>query len=212
MIIDILKAFCIGICASMPLGPIALLVLQRSMSEGHRTGFFTGLGATTVDTLFAIVAVFALAFAESFIDTHRTVILLAGGAILCMLGLSMTFKDPSKKVKEQTSAFSVKDYLQAVATGLSNPGAVFIMLALFAFFGVDTSGSEFRLAPVILAVSAGSVTYWFCFSYIFSRIGSRLGISWVLWINRIAGVIISLIGVSLLADGVFRLVFDEGLF
>ena len=52
MLLDILKGFIIGICASVPLGPIAILVIQKSLSDGHKAGFFAGLGACLVDTLF----------------------------------------------------------------------------------------------------------------------------------------------------------------
>ena len=52
---EILKAFAIGICASVPIGPIAILVLQKSLSYGHKAGFVTGLGATTVGTTYAVL-------------------------------------------------------------------------------------------------------------------------------------------------------------
>ena len=45
MLLDILKGFIVGICASVPLGPIAILVIQKSLSEGHKSGFLAGLGA-----------------------------------------------------------------------------------------------------------------------------------------------------------------------
>ena len=35
MLLEILKAFIIGICASAPLGPVAILVLQKSICYGH---------------------------------------------------------------------------------------------------------------------------------------------------------------------------------
>lgn len=57
MLLDILKGFIIGICASVPLGPIAILVIQKSLSDGHKAGFFAGLGACLVDTIFAVIAV-----------------------------------------------------------------------------------------------------------------------------------------------------------
>ena len=76
MLLDILKGFLIGVCASVPLGPIAILVLQKSLSEGHKAGFMAGLGACMVDTLFAVIAIFALAFAESFIADHRILIMV----------------------------------------------------------------------------------------------------------------------------------------
>ena len=120
---DLLKAFAIGICASVPIGPIAILVLQKSLSYGHKAGFATGLGATTVDTTYAIVSIFALAVAQNFLNTYETFIFLIGGIIVAALGWSMAFKDPFRKMKpgEEERGASIKDYLQAVATALSNP-------------------------------------------------------------------------------------------
>ena len=65
MLMDMLKGFLVGICASAPIGPIAILVVQKSLSMGHKAGFVSGLGASVVDTLYASIAIFALAFAQS---------------------------------------------------------------------------------------------------------------------------------------------------
>ena len=67
MLLEILKAFIIGICASAPLGPVAILVLQRTICYGQKAGFATGLGASLVDTAYAIISIFAWAFAQNFI-------------------------------------------------------------------------------------------------------------------------------------------------
>ncbi len=32
MLVDMLKAFLVGLCASAPVGPIAILVIQKSLS------------------------------------------------------------------------------------------------------------------------------------------------------------------------------------
>ena len=65
MFIDILKGFIIGLCASIPMGPIAILVIQKTLSKGRHAGFVAGLGASVVDTVYAIISLFALAFAQS---------------------------------------------------------------------------------------------------------------------------------------------------
>ena len=171
MLLDILKGFLIGVCASVPLGPIAILVLQKSLSEGHKAGFMAGLGACMVDTLFAVIAIFALAFAESFIADHRILIMVGGGIIVILLGCSMTFKDPFRKMKaeHQASSYSLKDFLQAVIMGISNPGAIFVIFALFAFFGIQLEPNDFRVAPILISLSGGSALYWFVFSWSFSR-------------------------------------------
>ncbi len=207
---DLLKAFAIGICASVPIGPIAILVLQKSLSYGHKAGFATGLGATTVDTTYAILSIFALAVAQNFLNTYETFIFLIGGIIVAALGWSMAFKDPFRKMKpgEEERGASIKDYLQAVATALSNPGAIFVMFALFAFFGVDAEDKGFRVFPIILAVAAGSMAYWFAFSRVFGTWRRAIDFKSLIWLNRIAGVVLMIIGIALFGEGLFELLFN----
>lgn len=209
MMLDILKGLLIGICASVPLGPIAILVLQKSLSEGHRAGFMAGLGACLVDTLYAVIAMFALAFAESFIEDHRILIMVGGGIIVVLLGCSMAFKDPFRKMKEehQTPSYSLKDFFQAVIMGISNPGAIFVIFALFAFFGIQLEPHDFRVAPILLSLSGGSALYWFLFSWAFSRFRKNFKLSTLLWLNRAAGVIVIIIGIALVTEGVLDILF-----
>lgn len=209
MNLDVLKAFAVGFCASAPIGPVAILVLQKSLSYGPKSGFITGLGATTIDTSYAILSIFALAVAQSFLNTYKTFILLAGGIIIIALGWSMVFKDPFRKMKSPgtESGASVKDYLQGIATDLSNPGAILIMFALFAFFGINVEEKGFRIFPIILAVAGGSMTYWFCFSRIFGKWRRAIDFRSMFWLNRIAGVVLMIIGIALLGEGLFVILF-----
>lgn len=211
MIVDVLKAFAIGICASAPLGPAAILVLQKSLSYGHRAGFYTGLGATTVDTTYATLSIFALAWTQDFINTYEYTIYLIGGPIVALLGASMAFKDPFRKLKngDPSRGASIKDYAEAVLTALSNPGAAFVMFALFAFFNVNAGMSGFSVLPIILGVAAGSMAYWFTFSYIFSKIRNVIKMSALVWLSRIAGIIVMIIGIALLGEGTFQLFFNK---
>ena len=209
MLLDILKAFLVGLCASAPLGPMAILVLQKSLSGGHRAGFFTGLGATFTDTLYSVIAIFALAITQQFITEHEVFIKITGGIAIILLGANMLFKDPFRKMKDQTGpSYSIKDFLQAVATGLSNPFAILIIMSLFGFFGLAPESRDLTVAPVILAVSGGSMTYWFFYSLIFSRIRKNFKLSTLLWIGRISGAIIMIIGIALSSDGLMKLIFE----
>lgn len=209
MWIDILKGFAVGMCASAPIGPIAILVVQKSLSKGHKAGFVSGLGASVVDTLYASIAIFALAFAQRFIDEHQNMILLAGGVVLVAVGLSMAFSNPFRKLKaDGESSVSPKDFGQAVALGLSNPMAIFIMFTLFAFFGLaDDAPHTWKVTPIILAVSAGSVTYWFSMSWLLSRFRGNFRMRTILWISRITGALVVIIGIALLGQGLFNVIF-----
>lgn len=210
MLVDMLKGFLVGVCASAPIGPIAILVVQKSLSNGHKSGFVSGLGASVVDTLYASIAIFALAFAQKFIDDHRNVILLAGGAVLVMVGISMAFSDPFRKMKSnEETGVSPKDFGQAVAMGLSNPMAIFVMFTLFAFFGLaNEAPHNWSVTPIILSVSVGSVSYWFCISWLLSRFRKTFRMRTILWISRITGAIIVIIGIALLGQGLFNVIFQ----
>ena len=210
VLFDMLHGFLVGICASAPLGPVAILVVQKSLSKGHKSGFVSGLGATVADTTYAMIAIFALAFVQKFIDDHQSLILLVGGVILVLVGVSMAFSNPfkNKKRRKRDMTASPKDFGQAVAMAFSNPGAVFVMLALFAFFGLANDAPHtWRVAPIILSVSAGSVTYWFCMSWLISRFSNKISMKTVVWINRITGAIIVIVGIALFGQGLFNVIF-----
>ena len=210
MLVDMLKGFLVGICASAPIGPIAILVVQKSLSKGHKAGFVSGLGASVVDTLYAFIAIFALAFAQRFIEEHKNIIFLVGGAVLIAVGFSMAFSNPFRKLKaDGESSVSPKDFGQAVALGLSNPMAVFVMFTLFAFFGLANDAPHtWRVTPIILAVSSGSVTYWFLMSWLLSRFRGNFRMRTILWISRITGALIVIIGIALLGQGLFNVIFQ----
>lgn len=208
MILDLIKGFLVGMCASAPIGPIAILVVQKSLSKGHKAGFVTGLGASVVDTVYASIAIFALAFAQTLIERHQNLIFFVGGAVLVLLGILMAMSDPFRKMKADASTVSPKDFGQSIAMGLSNPMAIFVMFTLFAFFGLaDEAPHNWRVAPIILSVSLGSVTYWFSLSWLLSRFRKRFQMRTILWISRITGVIVVIIGIALLGQGLFNVVF-----
>ena len=209
MLMDMLKGFLVGICASAPIGPIAILVVQKSLSKGHKAGFVSGLGASVVDTLYAFIAIFALAFAQKLIEQHQNLILLVGGLVLSAVGVSMAFSNPFRKMKtDGKSRVSTKDFGQAVIMGLSNPMAIFVMFTLFAFFGLAKDAPQtWSVAPILISVSLGSVAYWFSVSWLLSRFAKNFRMRTILWISRITGAIIVIIGIALLGQGLFNVVF-----
>lgn len=210
MLINILKAFIIGICASAPVGPISILVIQKSLSKGHKAGFITGMGACLVDTLFSVIALFFLAIAQQFLNDNRELILIAGGVTVAVLGIFMTKSDPFRKIKADSGSSSVmmKDFMQAVAMGISNPGAILVIFGLFAFFGIGSEEPhDWKLTPIIISVSLGAAVYWFLFTGLLSHFRKRFKISSLLWISRITGIIVIIIGVALLGEGLFRVIF-----
>lgn len=56
----LLQGLVIGFCIAAPVGPVNLLCLRRSLTDGRRVGFVSGLGAATADTVYGVIAGFGM--------------------------------------------------------------------------------------------------------------------------------------------------------
>src|SRR5574341_143045 len=84
-----LKGLVIGVVIAAPLGPIGILSTRRILMHGRRAGFFSGMGAASADAIYAFIAAFGLSFASAFLTGHQFWLRLAGGAVLCALGVQV---------------------------------------------------------------------------------------------------------------------------
>lgn len=197
----ILKGFLIGIIVSIPIGPIFILTVQKSVNDGRKAGFSCGLGATAVDTICAIISAFALSAIGQVIEDHTAIIEIIGGLFIALVGANM-FRI---KIQEQRrkKPYSPKNFIKALTMGASNPAAIAVMLAVFAFFKMDMSEQpEFIPVLAILAVAAGSATYWYCLSRAVAHFGEKFNFKVLVIINRIAAIAIVLFGLFLVFKGI----------
>lgn len=82
----LVKGVIVGFLASIPLGPVGVLCIQRTINKGRVSGLFSGMGAATIDSFFALVAALGLTFIINFIEEQQFFIQLFGGGILIFLG------------------------------------------------------------------------------------------------------------------------------
>lgn len=200
LIVELLKAFAIGVCASAPIGPTAILVLQKTLNGGRKVGFSTALGATVIDTTYSAIAVFAVSAVSDFIFAHQSVFLIIGGLIVGAVGVNMALK---KLNMENCAGVSAGNTLQAMLCAISNPGAIAVMLALVALFKIDVDVTP--VWAVVPSVALGSVTYWMFFTTLLSRARRAVRTETLQKINRVAGIIVILLGIVLIVRGIVTL-------
>lgn len=199
--LEFLKAILLGICASAPLGPVCAFVIQKTVNHGRKAGLVTGLGSALADTMFAAVAVFAVAAVQKFIEDNNVVLHVVGGAIVIVIGLTMVLRKNIDK-KGKTIGVSAKFPAQAFLLALSNPGALAMMFALMLLFGVD--GSCDKLVTVC-GVAAGSVLWWAVLAFGIDKLGRNLDFRNILVLNRIVGVLVMLFGLWMSVRGIMNL-------
>jgi len=89
MLPELLKGLAVGVIVSIPVGPLGLLCVPRTLARGRWSGLAVGLGGTASDTLYSALALFALSFISGFIDANKGWVLLAGGLIIGVTGIRL---------------------------------------------------------------------------------------------------------------------------
>ena len=195
----VIKGIVIGLSISVPLGPIGMLCIQRTLNHGRKYGFITGLGATTSDLLYSVITLFFLSFVIGFIDEYRFILELTGSLIILGFGLwifrSNPVSQPRPDEKYEHSLFS--DYATSFALTLSNPLILFVLIALFARFDfVTTETTLWVLIAGLASVLIGATLWWNLLTFSVNHFRNKFNFRGLKLINRITGVIIMLIGVA----------------
>src|SRR5215472_16476258 len=91
-----LRGLVIGFAIAAPVGPIGMLLIRRTLTEGRLLGLLTGLGAAAADALYGCVGAFGLTFISSFLMGYALWTKLIGGAFLFYLGIGIFRAEPKE--------------------------------------------------------------------------------------------------------------------
>lgn len=192
-LILIAKGILIGLLVSIPLGPIGVLVIQRTVNKSRIAGLLSGIGAALSDTLYAIIAGFSLTFLVDFIRENEILFQSVGALVVLGLGIHIFFKDPATDLHRNRLRGNThfKDIISSFLVTFSNPLTVFVFLAVFTSSGVAVNLEQpYHSFFVILGVFTGAFIWWFSLSGIVSLFRHKINLRILWWINKIAGVVI----------------------
>src|SRR6056297_1675240 len=99
-ILLLVKGAIVGFLASIPLGPVGVLCIQRTINKGKTSGLYSGLGAAVVDMLYAVVAVLGLSFIITFIEEQAIYFQFMGGVVLLILGIRIFYTNPVHQIRK----------------------------------------------------------------------------------------------------------------
>jgi len=189
-----LKGIAIGFFMAIPIGPIGIMCIRKTLTDGRLSGLIIGLGAATADLFYGCVAAFGLTVISDTLNSQRIWIRLLGGALLFFLGIK-TFraqpKDPKLKI---SGSGRLRSYFTVVVLTLTNPITIFAFIAVFAAFGLG-DGLRFFSAEVLVAgVFIGSCLWFFLLTSGTILFRKKLDLVGLKWVNKIAGILIIISG------------------
>lgn len=191
----LLKGIFIGFAMAVPVGPIGLLCIRKTLTEGRLRGLIIGLGAATADLLYGSVAAFGLTIISDTLVSQRIWIRLVGGALLLFLGIKIFRALPADPKLSTNSGGILRSYLTTVFLTLTNPLTVFSFLAVFAALGLGNGLGYFSASVLVGGVFIGSFLWFLLLSSGVTLFRNKLDLIGLRWVNRIAGILIIISGV-----------------
>jgi threonine/homoserine/homoserine lactone efflux protein len=188
-----LKGLLTGFLVSLPIGPMAVLVIQRTVNRNLKSGIFSGLGVASTDSIWIILAGFSVSYIITFLETYQIYFQIFGAILLFLLGLNIFFSHPIKSLKEfkrkGTNAFQC--YITGMALSFSNPLTVLAYIALLASTHIVFSISDI-LEPIsfVSGFFAGATCWWLLLTNMVNLFRHRFNLRVLWWFNKISGAMI----------------------
>lgn len=218
MLFEIFKilfgGFCVGLASSVTVGPVAVLCIQRTLSKGHLSGLMSGLGIACADTLMAILAFSVYALLKSYIDEYNTIIQFCGGIFVVIVGVMIFFKNPVPQIRKNRAGRSAlwQDFASMFGFTLANFVVIIpYILAFFTMFNIDLAldapqgadvaqtasqvGRWMNNILVLVGFLLGAMLWWLALTSTINIFRKGFRPRHMLVINRVAGVVISALGV-----------------
>ena len=192
-----LKAAGYGIAVAAPVGPMSVLCMRRSLTQGWRYGLATGAGIAIADGAYALVAALGLAGVTRFMLTHERPLHLAAGFCLLYLGVKALF---SKTTGQTTDTASMATWPAALGSAtlmtLTNPPTIIMFAAIFAALAPRSGLTPTTALLTVAGVVTGSFLWWCGLVAVISGFRHMIGATLRRWIDCVAGVVLGLLGVA----------------
>ena len=153
-----------GYAIAVPVGVIAVLIIETGMMGGLRRGFAAGAGAATVDLLFCSLALVVGGLLNQLLAVALVPLQLLSGGILISIGVgglfslrtSSTSADAATDPRVRGSARQL--YLRFIALTAMTPATILYFLALA--IGLPGLGSDPMNAVAFTLGAAGASLSW----------------------------------------------------
>ncbi len=205
LLVALVKGIAVGIVIALPVGPVGVLCVRRTLFEGPTYGFVSGLGAAAADAIFAIVAGFGVTIVRDFMLRYQDWFGAAGGLFLLYVGVRALLEASDAEPEPLDGEAYVTAFASTFALTITNPITILAFAGIFAKVGVSGEGDLLEMAVLVGGVFLGSLLWWLALSFGIAGFRRLLGSIRLKWINRISGAILTLSGLALLAAALVSL-------
>ena len=187
----LMKGLLVGFSIAAPVGPIGVLVIRRTLTEGRLSGFVTGLGAAVADGTYGFIAGYGLTSISDFLISQQFWMKLFGGLFLLYLGIKTLISKAATKEASIDSNGLIKNFTSTLLLTITNPITILSFFAIFAGLGLGQEKTNYLSSTaLVVGVFIGSAFWWLILSAVLNFFRNKITTSGLTWINRFSGLLI----------------------
>ena len=194
----------IGLALAVPIGPINLMCIQRTVQHGFWSGVGTGIGAAFGDLIFAVIGAFGITWLALLIEDNRVWIQGIGGTIALLMGARTFFMPPADHAPGVDQRWIHHGGLIGTTflLTITNPATMVGYIAAFGGVkGFVADPGDYTAAGVLVAsVVGGSFSWWIIVASVVTQLRRGFTERALRTINRVSGAVIFLFGLLVLID------------
>ncbi len=198
----------IGLASAAPVGPVNLLVIQRTLTAHTAGAMLLGAAAATGDALFASAAAFGVGAIATLLTEHTLLLRLGGGLI--MLAFAVVIWRSAPRLREPAAQASAARMAAATLTlTLTNPATILFFVGAFGAVGFTGIGHDspahlLNAALVVAGTFAGSMLWWLIVTGIARRLRGRITDDHLRVLNRVTAVALAVFAVGAVLSGMIH--------
>jgi threonine/homoserine/homoserine lactone efflux protein len=197
------KGAALGLAIAAPVGPIGILTIRRTLAYGQTYGIMTGIGAGLGDGVYGLVAAFGLVAVGEWLVSLKLWFHLLGGAAILIFGIH-TLMTAGKKKKAEETIDSIGGATAALVSSflltLTNPMTILSFFTAFTAIGLTQALTPGNGIVLVGGVIAGSMAWFLTLTGIVAVTHHALSHNALLWIDRIAGILLLVFAAYLIAS------------
>lgn len=194
----LLRGVAIGFAIAAPVGPIGLLCMRRTLTNGRGAGLASGLGAATADAVYGLLVAVGFA-ATGVLVAYAGPLAIAGGSLIIWLG-AMSVRSflrrpgDTKAPKYNTHGALLPAFATTFALTLSNPMTILAFVGLVAGLGAQASSDPAAPFWLVAGVFFGSALWWLILVHAALMARSRITPRVTRWFDLASGIVLVIWG------------------
>jgi threonine/homoserine/homoserine lactone efflux protein len=201
----LLKGIGLGFSITAPVGPIAIITVQRNLAHGLLTGLASGFGSALGDLVYGIIAGLGFVWIQPMVTDYQEYFQIIGGFYLTALGLKIFLTHPV--LRQDDTNGKRPGFISTALLALANPMMLLVFTAIYAASCGCTNGLGVEsLFKLVIGFFIGEMLWWTLLNVVVASLHTKFNENILRFVNQASGLALISFGGYVLWTGVTKVV------